>query len=42
MAIKLVIKKTLLSLLLISSFLSFGCGQKGELFIPDSLVQQSK
>jgi predicted small lipoprotein YifL len=42
METKLVIKKTILSLVLIGGFFSFGCGQKGELFIPDSAVQQSK
>jgi|GEM_PF-1565686 len=39
---KLTIKHRLLPFMLIISCLSFGCGQKGELFIPDSAVQQPK
>ncbi len=36
------IKHILLPFMLIISCLSVGCGQKGELFIPDSTVQQPK
>ena len=39
---KLTIKHTLLPFVFIISCLSVGCGQKGELFIPDSAVQQPK
>jgi predicted small lipoprotein YifL len=39
---KLTIKHTLLPFVLIISCLGVGCGQKGELFIPDSAVQQPK
>lgn len=39
---KLTVKHTLLPFMLIISCFSVGCGQKGELFIPDSAVQQPK